>query len=142
MRWLPALVLVLPLHAQQAQVRGKELMDAALKALGGGKFLQMKDRMETGRLYSFHYEQLSGMAKSKRYVRYLSGEDPLDGAKPAVRERQEMGKKYDYGYLFDENNAYSFTYRGIRPLNQETIDRYRETTRRNIFYIQIGRAHV
>jgi hypothetical protein len=133
-RWL-ILLLVSIAPAQVAQERGKTVVMDAVRELGGDGFLQMKDRLESGRLYSFHGEQLSGLAKAKIYTRYLSGEDTKDGTRTAMRERQEMGKKYDYGYLFDEKNAYSFTFRGARPLDLETVARYRESTRRNFFYI-------
>lgn len=131
-RHLLVALMAIAASAQVMQDRGKSIVLESLRELGGDGFLHMKDRLESGRLYSFHGEQLSGLAKAKIYIRYLSGDD---GTKTALRERQEMGKKYDYGYLFDENNAYSFTFRGARPLDADTVTRYRESTRRNFFYI-------
>ena len=53
------------------QARGKRVIDDALVALGGEKFLTVKDRVETGRAYSFYRDQLRGLANATRYTRYL-----------------------------------------------------------------------
>jgi hypothetical protein len=39
--------------------RGKKVIDDAIAALGGKKFLEMQDRVETGRAYSFYRDNLS-----------------------------------------------------------------------------------
>lgn len=118
--------------AETAEQRGRRVINDALAALGGEKFLSVKDRIEDGRAYSFYRERLTGLSKAKIYTRYLSGEAP---ATLAQRERQAFGKDEDYLVLFTEREGYQVTYHGAKPLEQERWDRYFESTRRNIFYI-------
>jgi hypothetical protein len=118
--------------AQSKQDRGKQVIDEALAALGGERFLAVKDRVETGRAYSFYREQLTGLARAKVYTRYL-GKAPA--GKLAQSERQSYGKDEDYAVLFVADNAYQITYRGAKPLQAQRFQRYLDNTRRNIFYI-------
>jgi hypothetical protein len=122
----------LALHAETGQQRGKRVVDEALAALGGDKFLGMTDRVETGRAYSFYREQLTGLAIAKIYTRYRA----VPNAKLGVEERQAFGKKEDSIVLFmPSGEAYELTFRGARPLPDERTVRYVETTRHNVFYI-------
>ncbi|HET9318308.1 MAG TPA: hypothetical protein VFO27_00990, partial [Bryobacteraceae bacterium] len=70
-----ALVL-LPAGAETSIERGKRLIDAAVAALGGDNFLQMQDRVETGRAYSFYREKLNGLSHARIYTRYLIRPEP------------------------------------------------------------------
>jgi hypothetical protein len=119
------------------QTRGKQIAEESMRALGGDKFLAMKDRIETGRVYSFYREQLTGLARATIYTRYVTPADPPEPGKVYVRERQSFGKpkEEDYAVLFTEDAAYQVTFRGARPIPEETTVRYRDTTRRNILYI-------
>ena len=112
--------------------RGRQIVDEALAALGGEKFLTMRDRIEDGRFYSFYREQLSGLAKGRIYTRYL--ETPGNSG-VAQRERQSFGKDEDYAVLLQEDRGYLITYRGAKPLPEERWRRYVDSTRRNILYI-------
>jgi len=116
----------------RADNKGKNIIDAVVAALGGQNFLTMHDRVESGRAYSFYREQLSGLSLATIYTRYL--ERPAPG-KLAVRERQAFGKDQDSAVLFNEDGAWEITFRGARPLADERVARYRESTMRNIFYI-------
>ena len=120
------------LPAETAEQRGRRVIDEALAALGGEKFLSMTDRIEDGRAYSFFRDQLTGLAKAKIYTRYLSGEA---SGELAQRERQGFGKDEDYLILFTEKQGYQITFRGAKPIAPDRWDRYFESTRRNIFYI-------
>ena len=115
-----------------AETTGNRVIDDALAALGGEKFLAVKDRVETGRAYSFYRDQLTGLAKAKIYTRYLDKSSP---GHLAQRERQSFGKDDDQIILFLPENAYQITYRGARPLQAERFARYLESTHKNIFYI-------
>jgi len=119
-------------HAETNAARGKRIVDAAVEALGGGKFLQMEDRIEDGRAYSFYRERLTGLAKAKIYTRYLNaaGKDLI-----TQRERQTFGKDEDYAILFLEDKAYEVTFRGARPLPDERWNRYVLSTRHNVLYL-------
>src|SRR5580658_9872962 len=52
--------------------RGKQVIDDAVAALGGQKFLSMEDRIESGRAYSFYRDQISGLSIATIYTRYLT----------------------------------------------------------------------
>jgi hypothetical protein len=114
------------------QQRGKRVVDEALQALGGNAFLGIEDRVETGRAYSFYREQLSGLSVATIYTRYLA---PVPG-KPEVREREVFGKNRDEGaVLFTEDGAWDISFRGARPLEDQRVKNYLDSTLRNIFYI-------
>lgn len=121
--------------AETSQERGKRVIDGALAALGGDKFLAMQDRVEFGRAYSFYREELSGLSFAKIYTRYLTRPEPPVPGFVGVRERQAFGKKEDNSVLFNEKDAFEITYRGARPIPAEQFDRFRESTFRNVFYI-------
>ena len=118
--------------AQSTPDRGKQIVEEALAALGGAKFQAVKDRVETGRAYSFYRDQLTGLAVAKISTRYLDKAPP---GTLAQRERQSFGKDEDQVILFLPENAYQITYRGARPLQTQRFTRYVDSTRRNIFYI-------
>ena len=129
-------LLLLPLalmRAESSTERGKRVVMEALEALGGDKFLAMKDRTEAGRGYSFYRERLSGMARAKIYTRYL---DMPQKGELAIRERQAYGKEEEQAIVFFPDGAgWEVTFRGARPLAQDRIDRYRDTTLHNVLYI-------
>ena len=124
------------LLGQTSQERGKRAIEAALAALGGERYLAMQDRVESGRAYSFYRERLSGLSRATLSTRYLK---PQPSAAPGtlwVRERQSFGKDgRDGSVLFADGAGYNISFRGARPVPKDTLDRYRETTLHNIFYI-------
>lgn len=125
-----------PAFSQSKQERGKKIVDEAVAALGGKNFLEMKDRLEAGRAYSFYRERLSGLSHARIMTRYLTRPEPPRIDFFGLRERQSFGKdKEDYAILFTEKEGYTVTYRGARPVPPDMDERFRETTRRNIFYI-------
>jgi hypothetical protein len=128
------------LRAETMQERGKRLVSECLDALGGDRYLNMEDRVESGRAYSFYRDQLTGLSIAKIYTRYYPGvKDPAHEL--AVRERQNFGKKEDFGVLFTDKDAWDVTFRGARPLATDRVARYKETTLRDIFYILRTRFH-
>ncbi len=129
------MMLAAPVWAQSNEEKGRKTVDAAVKALGGERFLAMKDRTETGRVYSFYNSRLSGLSRATIRTRYLTRPEPPDPAGLYVRERQSFGKNEDYHILFDEKDGWSITYRGAAPLLPDNVTRYQETTRRNVFYL-------
>lgn len=119
------------------EVRGKRVVDEAIAALGGEKFLTMRDRVEAGRGYSFYNEQLSGLSNAKIYTRYLTPPDPPVVAFFGVRERQSFGKKEEeWAVVFNENGeGWEVTFRGAKPMASDVLKRRRDGTLHNIFYI-------
>ena len=141
----PAIVLVLLAAFSAAETpsaaRGKKVIDDAIAALGGDKFLQMQDRVETGRAYSFYRDSLSELSIAKIYTRYLTVDPTKSAHELGVRERQSFGKNEDSAVVLLENGGANITYRGPKPIPAEDFERYRETTLHNIFYILRQRLH-
>jgi len=121
---------------QTRQEQGKRIIDEALAALGGKRFLAMEDRTESGRAYSFYREELAGLSRATICTRYLTRRSGAATGQVYVRERQSFGKEEDRGaVLFTDGQGYQITFRGARPLPAETLERYRESTLQNVFYL-------
>lgn len=131
---------ILPLSAETNLERGKRVIDECVAALGGERFLNMSDRLETGRAYSFYREQLNGLTIAKLYTRYLPAVKDTANTL-AVTEREFFGKKDESSVLFLQDEAYDISFRGARPIVSEQFARYKETTLRNILYILRIRLH-
>jgi hypothetical protein len=122
----------------QTPDKGKQVVQKAVEAMGGPKFLSMKNRIEAGRAFSFYREQVTGLSMATIYTEYL------DQAAPkglAVRERQAFGKKQDYAILFLEDQGYEINFRGARPVADDRWNRYLKTTGSNIFYLMRERLN-
>jgi hypothetical protein len=135
-----ACLTTLSLHAaEDAASRGSRVVHDALKALGGDAFLSMKDRVETGRAYSFFRSELSGLSVAKIYTRLLPA--PGTGGL-ALQERESFGKKEEESaVLLTGEGAWDVTFRGARPLEPERLQNYKDSTLRNIFYILLRRLN-
>lgn len=122
--------------AQNAQERGKRMVQELVAALGGPKFLAIERVVVSGRAYSFYREELSGISVATIYTRYLEPSVPPVPNELLSDERQSFGKDERSGaVLFLAGKGYQITFRGVRPLPDETSVRYRDTTLHNVFYI-------
>ncbi|HEY3840345.1 MAG TPA: hypothetical protein VGL72_27415 [Bryobacteraceae bacterium] len=130
---LPAVLAANRLRGETLEERGRKLKDKMVEALGGDYFVAMHDRTEEGRAYSFFREELSGLSIVHIYTQYLEKGGPGDF--PAIRERQSFLKSQDDAIIFAENAAFEVNFHGARPLADDRLQRYIETTQRNIFYI-------
>jgi hypothetical protein len=143
MKWIGLVTLLavsLTLGAETSEQRGKRVVDECLQALGGDRYLNMQTRVESGRAYSFYHDTLSGLSIATIYTRYDS--DVADTMHHlAQHERDNYGKKQDYGALFTDQGAWDLTFRGARPLEADRFARYKDTTLRDIFYIIRVRLH-
>ena len=128
------------LRAETAEQHGKRVVDECLQALGGDRYLQMENRVESGRVYSFYREKLTGLSVATIYTHYDSGVKDT-AHQLAQHERDNFDKKQDYGTLFTDKEMWDITYRGARPLPDQRFARYRETTLRDVFYILRVRLH-
>ena len=127
-----ALLFTCTLGAQAEVSKGKQMIDQAIAALGGENFLQMRNVVESGRVFNFYRGEISGLEVARTYLEY-STDKP--GSDLAVREREVFGKKQDYSLLFLGDQAWDITFRGARPISDESWAQYRRTTENNIFYI-------
>jgi hypothetical protein len=121
--------------------RAHKVIDDAIAALGGDKFLNMEDRVESGRAYSFYNDRLSGLSIAKIYTRYVTVAEGRTGQDLGVRERQAFGKNEDSATVFREDRAAEVNWRGAKELPADRFERYRDTTLRGIFYILRVRLH-
>jgi hypothetical protein len=120
---------------QDAQVKGRQIVDDAIKALGGEKFLSVQNRIETGRAYSFAFDQLSGLSVARFYTRYVPIDPSKSGIELAQQEYQGLGKEEAFFRVFREEGGWEVTYRGPTDLEKEQVERYHDSTLHNIFYI-------
>ena len=113
----------------QTERRARQVIDDAVAALGGPKFLEMQDRIETGRAYSFYREEISGLSQAKIFTRYVPVPGGKTGDDLGVQEREAFGKNEEYGYvLFRQDKGWEVTYRGPNQMEDERWERYRRTT--------------
>ncbi len=132
-----ALLAPLALAADTAEQKGRKVVDEAIAALGGDAFLHMQDRVESGRAYSFYNSSLSGSTVAKIDTRYLT---PVGRPVPGqlqVEERQSFGVDDRYGFVLftPAPEGWEVTFRGARPIADEDLARYKDTTLHNFFYI-------
>jgi hypothetical protein len=120
------------LSARQDSGKAKDLIAKATAALGGDRFLGMHNRVARGRIYAFFHDRLSGLDVTTIYTEYVS---PTPAKGIGLREREVLGKKQDYSYLFLPDQGWDVTYRGARPIPDETWERYARTTENDILYI-------
>ncbi len=118
-----------------AQKRGRELIDQCIQALGGPNFLHMQDRLESGRAYSFYRERLSGLSVAHLYTRYATPPAQPPVSFYGLYEKQAFGKKQDTSVLFVPEGAYEVTFRGVRPLPDDSVVKHRESVVTNFLYI-------
>jgi hypothetical protein len=95
----------LPAQAPRTPEWAKQVVEQALAALGGEKFLAMRDRVEEGRSYAFYREDLSGMSRVKFFIRYLTPPDPMQPDFMGQRERRAFGKKGDVYIIFNGGSS-------------------------------------
>lgn len=117
---------------QDTTDKGKELAGRVIAALGGDRFVNMRYRLTTGRIYSFFHDQMSGYDVAKIYTEYLP-QPPSKGL--GLQEREVLGKKQDYSYLFLPDQGWDITFRGARPIDDERWDRYFRSTQNDVLYI-------
>src|SRR5882724_9023698 len=63
--------------------KGKQIVNQALAALGGDRFLHLQSRIASGRIYSFFHDQMNGYDVATIYTSY-AGKNPAKGL--AIRE--------------------------------------------------------
>lgn len=132
-----ALLLTLTISAAESRTeRGDRIVKEALAALGGDKYFEMRDRVETGRAYSFYNQRLTGLSKTHLYTSYLTRPEPPQAGFFGVRVRQTLGKDQEAAVVFlEDGKGWDITYRGARPVADAEVKRFEESQLRNIFYI-------
>jgi len=128
-----AVVFAFALSAQTAPPnKGKQVVDQAVKALGGERFLNMHTRRTNARIYSFFHDEMSGYDVATIYTEYRDDKS-IKGVQ--LREREVLGKKQDYSYLFLEDQGFDITFRGARPIPDDRWEHYARTASNDILYL-------
>lgn len=118
-------------RAQTLQEKGRKLIAEAIEALGGEKFMGMRDRVEEGRAYSYYRERLSGLDRARLETMYA---DLATGIKQ--RDRQIFGKNQDYSVVFSgDGKGWDVSFRGAKPMEEEVVKNWEENVLRNVMYI-------
>ena len=118
-------------RAQTIQDKGRKLIGEAQQALGGAKFLGMRDRVEEGRAYSYYRERLSGLDVGRFETMY---DDAAVGVKQ--RDKQVFGKKQDFYVIFaGGGKGWDVSYKGATVIPEELINNWEEGVLRNAMYI-------
>jgi hypothetical protein len=123
------------LAAGSAQERGRQIVEKTIDALGGDGFRNMTTRSETGRAYSFYHEQLNGLSVARLYTRYLAAEQAKGSPQVRLVERQVLGKKQEDSIILTAKEGYEVTFRGAKPLSDDRISQFRESTLHDFLYI-------
>ncbi|MGA8442274.1 MAG: hypothetical protein WB762_23190 [Candidatus Sulfotelmatobacter sp.] len=102
----------IPLDQQNAH-QARDLLDQAIKALGGEAYLNIHDMQEQGRTYSFYHGRPS--SNGVFFWRFLEYPD---------KERIELTPQRDVAYIYAGDKGYEVTYKGPRPIEKKDLDDY------------------
>jgi hypothetical protein len=114
--------------------KAEALLKEAVAAIGGDKLQEVRFLEEAGRAYSFRRGRLSGLAVIRQVTEYPDIASAPAGA-PAIKERQYLGKNEEFSSMILFDRAFEITYRGYKPLEEETTERIKESVLHNFFYI-------
>lgn len=93
--------------------KAKALVERGIQALGGSAYLNIRDREQQGRGYSFHH----GRATGGGAVFWNFWEFP-------DKERVEITKERDIAELYIGNKGYEVTYKGVHPIEEKDLVDY------------------
>lgn len=92
--------------------KAKAVLNQAIEALGGQMYLNLRDREQQGRGYSFHHGRESGGAVFWGFSEFPD------------KERVELTKERDIAELYIGNKGYEITYKGAHPIEKKDLDDY------------------
>lgn len=126
--WL--LLVVSPVWAQGTSAapgveeKSRQILQQTIQALGGQKFLGVRDMVRRGRIYGFDRGELS--SPGDKFVNYV---------KFKGKERLEFGKKGEIVYLNDDDQGWELDKQGIREMTPESIETFQQGLRRDFDYV-------
>ncbi len=122
------------LAAETRQEKAKRLLDESFATVGGQQFLDIKTQVRAGRAYSFYNRQVRGSARITVYDRFEDMQAAPDEGWLPLKRREVYTEKGDYFALFLNGAGFEVTYRGTAPQPADYMRRYRQASRRDIFY--------
>jgi hypothetical protein len=93
--------------------KAKDVIEQAIQALGGGAYLNIRDREQQGRGFSFHHGRASGNG-----VLFWSFAEFPD------KERDELTPQRDIAELYVGNQGWEITYKGAHPMEDKDLNDY------------------
>jgi hypothetical protein len=103
-----------PASADQENARkARALIDQGIQALGGENYLNIRDREQQGRSYSFHH----GRPSNGGVIFWGFSEYP-------DKERIELTKERDVTELYVGNKGYEITFKGVHPSEKQDLEDY------------------
>jgi len=99
--------------AKANEKKGRATLAAMVQALGGDRWLNLKDASFAGRTSGFYQGKPTGAI-----------DDYFDFRRYPEEERLELGKKRDVVEFFLKNQGWEVTYRGKKALPQDIVDDY------------------
>ncbi|MGA7891614.1 MAG: hypothetical protein WCA49_00180 [Candidatus Sulfotelmatobacter sp.] len=98
---------------QQNARQAHELLDQAIKALGGDTYLGVHDMQEQGRTYTFYHGRPSSSGVFFwRFLEYPG------------KERIELTPERDVAYIYTGDKGYEVTYKGSRAVERKDLEDY------------------
>ncbi len=93
--------------------KAKAIVEQGIQALGGDRYLTIRDREQQGRGYAFHAGRPSGTG-----ALFWSFSEFPD------KERVEITKQRDIAQVYNGSKGYEITYTGPRPLDAKDLEDY------------------
>lgn len=119
--------LALPAAAQevllpdQSSAKARELIQAAIEAMGGRAYLDVREIYRTGRLAQFGTQgDLTGFAEFFDYVKLPD------------KNRTEYFKKRNIMTLYTAEGGWEMDRGGVTPASAESLERYRESLKKDL----------
>ncbi len=128
------LLFVRRLTGQTKQEMGRQHVHDALDALGGKKFLDIRNQIASGRAYSFYNSRVRGLARITVYDRFDDMQPNMPAEWLPLARREVYTEKGDFFSLFVNGKGWEVTFQGARPLPLDMLQRYRLGVRRDFFY--------
>ena len=122
-------------HAQTKQEMGKQLLGQALRALGGDAFLRLRTVHQEGRAYAFYRENLRGLAVMNLHQQFEPMPESHEAGWLPISRREVYTEDGDYYSLYQNGKGWEVTFQGARPLPEDRQARYRDSARRDIFFL-------
>ena len=128
--WLVGFLLLLlqprALPAQTASPadRGRAILEVAIEKLGGAAFLEARDLRAEGRAFQFGRDER--LSRLDRFVVYEKFPD---------KKRQELDKDKDRIVVFNGDQGWDKTFRGVREYSPEEMQRIRESNLLSVEHI-------
>jgi hypothetical protein len=110
-------------YLEESEKKAKEILEKTVQALGGERFLQVKDVTTSGRLYEFRQDQLSINTVFQAFTKFPE------------KLRNEIGKKKDVVIVNDGEKGWKIEYKNVSEQSPEEIKRNVKNERHSLDYV-------